>query len=71
MKHGKFISYDEKNEVTSEGEFKQDKKVGSWVYYFALSKQIQVHETYYDNGKLKSKKEFTQQNKLIRDRNLR
>jgi len=69
LKHGKFISYNEKKEVTSEGEFKQDKKVGSWVYYFALSKQIQVHETYYDNGKLKSKKEFTQQNKLIRDFN--
>ena len=55
--------------ITIEGEYKSDKKVGEWFYYWPLSKQIQVFEKYYDNGKLEIKKEFTKQNKMIRSFN--
>ena len=72
-KHGPFTAYNDKEHpmpiITIEGEYKSDKKVGEWFYYWPLSKQIQVFEKYYDNGKLEIKKEFTKQNKMIRSFN--
>jgi len=69
LKHGEHTSYDHEGGVTTEGQYKKDKKVGDWFYYFYQQKQIQIHEKYYDNGKVKSRKEFSSQNKLIRDFN--
>ena len=67
LKHGEHKTYDHEGGVTTEGEYKQDNKIGDWFYYFYNQKQIQVHERYYDNGKVNTRKEFSQQSKLIRD----
>ena len=43
LKHGEHKTYDHEGGVTTEGEYKQDNKIGDWFYYFYNQKQIQVH----------------------------
>tara|TARA_B100000085_G_scaffold218913_1_gene203597 strand:- start:404 stop:1195 length:792 start_codon:yes stop_codon:yes gene_type:complete len=69
LKHGRFYSYDVKGNITGIGKYSRDKKIGVWKYYFPLSKITQVEEVYYDNGKMKNKKEYTKQSKLLRNFN--